>query len=231
VASVSNVFRYSKTEVTAIFADIDPEQFVALKDKAEKTLEENDKLLWAFLKQTYNWTGEIDAAFVKTYDDKKQKQWYRNLNAIKEHTLGEIQAAEQELHEAHGDCTYDWNKTYYFEHHRIAQSVLAALLFEGLEDPSKKTGQSSCKAATILTARMLILFSWSRGAPKISGGTVSVIPIGASGPGITRPLIPLAFKAAVASVHPASFFGLCHLFLVQILQFFTWSAIPTTLYI
>jgi hypothetical protein len=119
--------------------DIDPEQLAALKDKAEKTPEENDKLSRAFLRQTYKWTGEIDVAFVKTYDDEKQKQWYRNLNAIKEHTLGEIQAAERELHEAHGDRAYDWNKTYYFEHHRIAQSVLTALGFEGLEDPSKKT--------------------------------------------------------------------------------------------
>jgi hypothetical protein len=49
-------------------------KFAALKNKAEKPPEENDKLSQAFLRQTYKWTGEIDAAFVKTYDDEKQKQ-------------------------------------------------------------------------------------------------------------------------------------------------------------
>jgi hypothetical protein len=67
---------------------------------------------------------------VEKYDDDKQKKWYRNLNTIANKTLDEIQAEEKAYHEAHQESVGEWNKTYYFEHHRIAMSILVALGFD-----------------------------------------------------------------------------------------------------
>lgn len=73
------------------------------------------------------------------YDDQQQKTWYKNLNAIKNKSLSEIQAEEREHHEKYGDKATNWNKTYHFEYHRLAQSVLLALGFTGVDDTTIKT--------------------------------------------------------------------------------------------
>lgn len=119
--------------------DIDDKEFEELKEKTDKTPDEHAKLHRAYLRKWYSWEGEIDRMWVDVYDDDKAKTVYRNLNTIKDKTLDEIQAEEREHHKQHEQKAGNWNKTYRFEHHRIAQSMLLALGFTGISDKSVKT--------------------------------------------------------------------------------------------
>ena len=121
--------------------DITAEEYAELGVKAEKTPEETQKMHRRYLRDVYKYDGVIDSFFVENYDSPQAINWFRSLQTARGKTLAEIQTAEREHYLEKHENVNNLNKTYYFEHHRIAQSALTALGFTGLTDESTHSGE------------------------------------------------------------------------------------------